>query len=77
MSCRCVCVAEAQHVAQMFALCGYLFPVDDHSLAVRAENTVYYRFQTPHLWPSRSDPPENMDYGVLPHSRAVSRCSVT
>ncbi|UYV70541.1 RGS7 [Cordylochernes scorpioides] len=40
---------------------GYLFPIEDHVLTVRADGT-FYRFQTPYFWPSNCWEPENTDY---------------
>ncbi|XP_074663196.1 regulator of G-protein signaling 7-like [Tubulanus polymorphus] len=54
---------EALHLAHLIAAHGYFFPIDDHVLTVRNDNT-YYRFQTPCFWLSRSGEPENTDYAV-------------
>ncbi|XP_049884176.1 regulator of G-protein signaling 7 [Pectinophora gossypiella] len=54
---------EALHIAHLLAAHGYLFPIDDHCLTVRNDNT-YYRFQTPYFWPSNQWEPENTDYAV-------------
>ncbi|KAK3094103.1 hypothetical protein FSP39_024168, partial [Pinctada imbricata] len=54
---------EALHLATLMASHGYFFPIDDHVLTVRNDNT-YYRFQTPCFWPSRCGEPENTDYAV-------------
>ena len=40
---RCVAV-EALHLAHLMASHGYFFPIDDHMLTVKNDNT-YYRFQ--------------------------------
>ncbi|XP_037301345.1 regulator of G-protein signaling 7-like [Manduca sexta] len=53
---------EALHLAHLLAAHGYLFPIDDHCLTVKNDNT-YYRFQTPYFWPSNQWEPENTDYG--------------
>lgn len=53
---------EAVHLAQLMAAHGYFFPIDDHLLTVKNDNT-YYRFQTPYFWPSNCWEPENSDYG--------------
>ena len=37
-------VSEALILANRMAACGYFFPIDDHVLAVKNDNT-YYRFQ--------------------------------
>ncbi|XP_045456164.1 regulator of G-protein signaling 7 [Melitaea cinxia] len=55
--------SEALHLAHLLAAHGYLFPIDDHCLTVRNDNT-YYRFQTPYFWPSNQWEPENTDYAV-------------
>ncbi|XP_050360128.1 regulator of G-protein signaling 7 [Nymphalis io] len=54
---------ESLHLAHLLAAHGYLFPIDDHCLTVRNDNT-YYRFQTPYFWPSNQWEPENTDYAV-------------
>ncbi|KAL8624384.1 hypothetical protein ACOMHN_012784 [Nucella lapillus] len=54
---------EALHLAHLMASHGYFFPIDDHMLTVKNDNT-YYRFQTPCFWPSRCGEPENTDYAV-------------
>nr|XP_032528415.1 regulator of G-protein signaling 7-like [Danaus plexippus plexippus] len=54
---------EALHIAHLLAAHGYLFPIDDHNLTVKNDNT-YYRFQTPYFWPSNQWEPENTDYAV-------------
>ncbi|XP_011500777.1 PREDICTED: regulator of G-protein signaling 7 [Ceratosolen solmsi marchali] len=54
---------EALHVAHLMAAHGYFFPIDDHSLTVRNDNT-FYRFQTPYFWLSNCWEPENTDYAV-------------
>ena len=38
------CAAEALHLAHLMAAHGYIFPIDDHILTVKNDNT-YYRFQ--------------------------------
>lgn len=54
---------EAVHLAHLLAAHGYLFPIDDHYLTVKNDNT-FYRFQTPYFWPSNCYEPENTDYAV-------------
>ncbi|CAK1554278.1 unnamed protein product [Leptosia nina] len=54
---------EALHLSHLLAAHGYLFPIDDHCLTVKNDNT-YYRFQTPYFWPSNQWEPENTDYAV-------------
>ncbi|XP_020707592.2 regulator of G-protein signaling 7 isoform X4 [Athalia rosae] len=54
---------EALHVAHLMAAHGYFFPIDDHCLTVKNDNT-FYRFQTPYFWPSNCWEPENTDYAV-------------
>ncbi|KAE8742235.1 hypothetical protein FOCC_FOCC012206 [Frankliniella occidentalis] len=54
---------EATHLACLMSSHGYLFPIDDHVLTVRNDNT-FYRFQTPYFWPSNMWEPENTDYAV-------------
>ncbi|KRY54170.1 Regulator of G-protein signaling 7 [Trichinella britovi] len=56
-------LTEALHVSHMLASHGYLFPIDDHLLMVKCDNT-FYRFQTPYFWPSNCWEPENTDYAV-------------
>ncbi|XP_066999200.1 regulator of G-protein signaling 7 [Anabrus simplex] len=55
--------AEALHLANLMAAHGYFFPIDDHMLSVKNDNT-FYRFQTPYFWPSNCWEPENTDYAV-------------
>lgn len=54
---------EALHLAHLMAAHGYFFPIDDHMLTVKNDNT-FYRFQTPYFWPSNCWEPENTDYGT-------------
>ncbi|XP_022907745.1 regulator of G-protein signaling 7 [Onthophagus taurus] len=54
---------EALHLAHLVASHGYFFPIDDHMLTVKNDNT-FYRFQTPYFWPSNCWDPENTDYAV-------------
>lgn len=56
-------IIEALHVAHLMASHGYFFPIDDHCLTVKNDNT-FYRFQTPYFWPSNCWEPENTDYGM-------------
>lgn len=56
-------VTEALHLANLLSSHGYLFPIDDHLLAVKNDGT-FYRFQTPYFWPSSCWEPENTDYAV-------------
>lgn len=58
--------SEALHVAHLMASHGYFFPIDDHCLTVKNDNT-FYRFQTPYFWPSNCWEPENTDYGIKEH----------
>ncbi|GBP41845.1 Regulator of G-protein signaling 7 [Eumeta japonica] len=68
---------EALHLAHLLAAHGYLFPIDDHCLTVKNDNT-YYRFQTPYFWPSNQWEPENTDYvGVVYLPTAVYLCKRT
>ena len=43
-TCNYFFVVEALHLAHLMAAHGYLFPIDDHILTVKNDNT-YYRFQ--------------------------------
>lgn len=54
---------EALHLSHLMAAHGYFFPIDDHMLTVKNDNT-FYRFQTPYFWPSNCWEPENTDYAV-------------
>lgn len=56
-------LVESLHLAHMITSHGYLFPIDDHTLTVKNDNT-FYRFQTPYFWPSNCWEPENTDYAV-------------
>ena len=42
-SCFCL-TGEALHLAHLMAAHGYFFPIDDHMLTVKNDNT-FYRFQ--------------------------------
>lgn len=53
---------EALHLAYLMAAHGYFFPIEDHYLTVKNDNS-FYRFQTPYFWPSNCWEPENTDYG--------------
>lgn len=54
--------ANAIHLGSLVAAHGYFFPITDHVLTLRDDNT-FYRFQTPYFWPSNCWEPENTDYG--------------
>ncbi|XP_050519695.1 regulator of G-protein signaling 7 [Diabrotica virgifera virgifera] len=54
---------EALHLANLMSSHGYFFPIDDHMLTIKNDNT-FYRFQTPYFWPSNCWEPENTDYAV-------------
>lgn len=54
---------EAHHLANLIASHGYIFPIEDHTLSIKNDCT-FYRFQTPCLWPSNTNDPENTDYAV-------------
>uniref|UniRef100_A0A5S6R3D7 Regulator of G-protein signaling 7 n=1 Tax=Trichuris muris TaxID=70415 RepID=A0A5S6R3D7_TRIMR len=56
-------LTEALHLSHMLASHGYLFPIDDHLLMVKCDNT-FYRFQTPYFWASNCWEPDNTDYAV-------------
>ncbi|XP_076142257.1 regulator of G-protein signaling 7a isoform X4 [Alosa pseudoharengus] len=55
---------EALHLGTLMAAHGYFFPISDHVLTLKDDNT-FYRFQTPYFWPSNCWEPENTDYGKL------------
>ncbi|XP_018899894.1 regulator of G-protein signaling 7 isoform X2 [Bemisia tabaci] len=61
--CSWLLLAEALHLAHLMAIHGYLFPIDDHMLTVKNDNT-FYRFQTPYFWPSNCWKPDNTEYAV-------------
>ncbi|XP_031434619.1 regulator of G-protein signaling 7a isoform X2 [Clupea harengus] len=54
---------EALHLGTLMAAHGYFFPISDHVLTLKDDNT-FYRFQTPYFWPSNCWEPENTDYAV-------------
>lgn len=54
---------EAVHLANLIASYGYIFPIDEHTFSIKNDCT-FYRFQTPCLWPSKNQEPENTDYAV-------------
>lgn len=67
--------SEALHVAHLMASHGYFFPIDDHCLTVKNDNT-FYRFQTPYFWPSNCWEPENTDYGKKKEKKIINIPSV-
>lgn len=54
--------ANSIHLGSLLAAHGYFFPITDHVLTLKDDNT-FYRFQTPYFWPSNCWEPENTDYG--------------
>uniref|UniRef100_UPI00358F8460 regulator of G-protein signaling 7-like isoform X2 n=1 Tax=Myxine glutinosa TaxID=7769 RepID=UPI00358F8460 len=63
--------AEALRLGSQLAAHGYFFPVSDHLLTLRDDNT-FYRFQTPYFWPSNLWEPENLDYAVFLCKRTLN-----
>ncbi|XP_061429569.1 regulator of G-protein signaling 7-like [Lethenteron reissneri] len=62
--------AEALHLGTLVSAHGYFFPISDHVLTLKDDNT-FYRFQTPYFWPSNCWEPENIDYAVYLCKRAM------
>ncbi|XP_071834820.1 regulator of G-protein signaling 7-like isoform X2 [Apostichopus japonicus] len=66
--------ANAIHLGSLVAAHGYFFPITDHVLTLRDDNT-FYRFQTPYFWPSNCWEPENTDYAVYLCKRTMQNKS--
>uniref|UniRef100_A0A8C4R2A6 Regulator of G protein signaling 7 n=1 Tax=Eptatretus burgeri TaxID=7764 RepID=A0A8C4R2A6_EPTBU len=63
--------AEALRLGSQLAAHGYFFPISDHLLTLKDDNT-FYRFQTPYFWPSNLWEPENIDYAVFLCKRTLN-----
>ncbi|VDK54533.1 unnamed protein product [Gongylonema pulchrum] len=55
-------LADALHLATLLLQHGYIFPVIEHSLLVKDDNTLY-RLQLPYFWPSHATHTDNVEYG--------------
>ncbi|XP_033635583.1 regulator of G-protein signaling 7-like isoform X3 [Asterias rubens] len=66
--------ANAIHLGSLLAANGYFFPITDHVLTLKDDNT-FYRFQTPYFWPSNCWEPENTDYAVYLCKRTMQNKS--
>ncbi|XP_072030958.1 regulator of G-protein signaling 7-like isoform X3 [Amphiura filiformis] len=64
----------AIHLGSLVAAHGYFFPITDHVLTLKDDNT-FYRFQTPYFWPSNCWEPENTDYAVYLCKRTMQNKS--
>ena len=56
-------VEEAIHLGSLIAAHGYFFPIDDHVITLKNDNS-FYRFQSEHFWPSKGWDPDNTEYAV-------------
>ncbi|XP_077863456.1 regulator of G-protein signaling 7-like [Saccoglossus kowalevskii] len=65
---------EALHLGSLISAHGYFFPITDHVLTLKDDNT-FYRFQTPYFWPSNHWEPENTDYAVYLCKRTMQNKS--
>ncbi|XP_022091265.1 regulator of G-protein signaling 7-like isoform X4 [Acanthaster planci] len=65
---------NAIHLGSLLAANGYFFPITDHVLTLKDDNT-FYRFQTPYFWPSNCWEPENTDYAVYLCKRTMQNKS--
>ena len=54
---------EAIHLGSLIAAHGYFFPIDDHVITLKNDNS-FYRFQSQYYWPSNGWDPDNTDYAV-------------
>ena len=54
---------EAVHLGSLMAAHGYFFPIDDHVITLKNDNS-FYRFQANHYWPSQGWDPSSLDYAV-------------
>lgn len=59
-------LADALHLATLLLQHGYIFPVIEHSLLVKDDNTLY-RLQLPYFWPSHATHTDNVEYGKIFH----------
>ncbi|XP_071501455.1 regulator of G-protein signaling 7-like [Diadema antillarum] len=66
--------ANSIHLGSLLAAHGYFFPITDHVLLLKDDNT-FYRFQTPYFWPSNCWEPENTDYAVYLCKRTMQNKS--
>lgn len=57
-------LADALHLATLLLQYGYIFPVIEHSLFVKDDNTLY-RLQLPYFWPSHATQADNVEYGTV------------
>ena len=54
---------EAIHLGSLIAAHGYFFPIDDHIISLKNDNS-FYRFQAKFYWPSNGWDPDNSEYAV-------------
>ncbi|VDN52558.1 unnamed protein product [Dracunculus medinensis] len=62
--------ADALHLATLLLQHGYLFPVIEHSLVVKDDNTLY-RLQLPYFWPSHATNTDNVEYAIYLNKRLM------
>ncbi|VDK48217.1 unnamed protein product [Anisakis simplex] len=61
---------DALHLATLLLQHGYLFPVIEHSLVVKDDNTLY-RLQLPYFWPSHATHTDNVEYAIYLNKRLM------
>jgi len=54
---------EAIHLGSLIAAHGYFFPIDDHVITLKNDNS-FYRFQAQRFWPSNGWDPDNTEYAI-------------
>ncbi|EFO21182.1 hypothetical protein LOAG_07306 [Loa loa] len=63
-------LADALHLATLLLQHGYIFPVIEHSLLVKDDNTLY-RLQLPYFWPSHATHTDNVEYAIYLNKRLM------
>ncbi|KAL3998442.1 Regulator of G protein signaling domain family protein [Acanthocheilonema viteae] len=63
-------LADALHLATLLLQHGYIFPVIEHSLFVKDDNTLY-RLQLPYFWPSHATHTDNVEYAIYLNKRLM------
>lgn len=62
--------SEALNLAHQLCLHGYFFPINDKSLIVKDDSSLY-RFQSPFYWPWQHKAPDNVDYAIYLVKRSL------
>ncbi|MCP9257874.1 Rgs6 [Dirofilaria immitis] len=63
-------LADALHLATLLLQHGYIFPVIEHSLLIKDDNTLY-RLQLPYFWPSHATQTDNVEYAIYLNKRLM------